>query len=101
MLHPRVSYLLGQGVQEQWLHVFLQLFATTWTQMVSEGKKKASCILMNLSNMILTTQEEMSFSSKARHQIEVGSWHKALLGRTMPYHTAKRSSFGQRKVLIF
>lgn len=41
VLHPRVSYLLGQGAQEQWLHVFLQLFATTWTQMVSEGKKKS------------------------------------------------------------
>lgn len=68
-----MSYLLGEEVWEQWLCVFLQLFTTTGTQTERE-EKKTSCILMNLSNMILTTQEEMSFSSKARHQIVVVPW---------------------------
>lgn len=39
VFHPRLSYLLGQGVWEQWLCVLLQLFTTTWIQMVTEEKK--------------------------------------------------------------
>lgn len=55
--------------------VYLQLFTSIWNQLAS--RDKTSHILINSNSMVLTTQEEMSSSSKARDQIEVG--HRATI----------------------